>query len=264
MNQRLDAALAERGLARSRSHAHQLIAEGAVSLNGLNVTKPSTPVREDDELSVVAEHGYVSRAALKLVAALDEFAVNVEGAFALDAGASTGGFTQVLRERGARRVLAVDVGHGQLSPTIRLDDRVIVVEGENVRDLTANRVRDLTHGEELPTIVVADLSFISLELVIPALISSSAPNAEYVLLIKPQFEVGRNGVREGIVRDPVARADAVERVLWAAHDAGLNVAGLSRSPILGAHGNVEVVAWLSHRMGTSPTEWSDRIREVTA
>ena len=161
-------------------------------------------------------------------------------------------------------MLAIDVGHGQMAPAIRLDPRVIAVEGENVRDLTAERVRLLAQRSDLPTLVVADLSFISLELVLDALIASSAPDANFVLLIKPQFEVGRTGVREGVVRDPIARADAVERVLWAAYDRGLLTAGLTRSPLLGGHGNIEVVAWFSHTTGSTPTEWSDRIREVTA
>ncbi|MFM6974259.1 MAG: TlyA family RNA methyltransferase, partial [Agromyces sp.] len=249
MSPRLDAALAERGLARSRSHAQQLIADGAVTVNGVPVIKASHPVSEHDELRVSADDHYVSRAAAKLIAALDAFPVPVDGVFALDAGASTGGFTQVLLERGARSVLALDVGHGQLAPSIRNDDRVIVVEGENVRSLDATRVRHLSGGTELPRLVVADLSFISLELVLPALVSASTADAEFVVLIKPQFEVGRGGIREGIVRDADARADAVERVLWSAHDLGLRTAGLERSPLLGGHGNIEILAWLSHQSG---------------
>lgn len=264
MSQRLDAALADRGLARSRTHAQQLIASGSVFINGVNTTKASTPVDDVTDIRVENDDHYVSRAAAKLVHALDVFPVEVTGTLALDAGASTGGFTQVLCERGAQTVLAIDVGHGQMAPAIRLDPRVIAVEGENVRDLTAERVRLLAQRSDLPTLVVADLSFISLELVLDALIASSAPDANFVLLIKPQFEVGRTGVREGVVRDPIARADAVERVLWAAYDRGLLTAGLTRSPLLGGHGNIEVVAWFSHTTGSTPTEWSDRIREVTA
>lgn len=264
MSQRLDAALAARGLARSRTHAQQLIASGAVFLNGTHITKASAPVDEHDELRVDTDDHYVSRAAFKLLAALEEFPVAVAGRYALDAGASTGGFTQVLLEAGARRVLAVDVGHGQLAPALRADDRVLAVEGENVRDLSADRVRVLGRDQALPDVVVADLSFISLELVLPALVAASSTTADYLLLIKPQFEVGRTGVREGVVRDANARAEAVERVLWAAHDAGLKVAGLSRSVLVGTHGNIEVVAWLSHTVGSTPTEWSASVREVTS
>lgn len=261
---RLDAALAERGFARSRTHAQQLITAGAVFVNGTNVTKASASVVEGDELRVDAEQQYVSRAAYKLLGALEAFPVDPRGRFALDAGASTGGFTQVLLERGAQRVLALDVGHGQLAPILRTDDRVIVVEGENVRDLSAARLAELSRSEQLPSLVVADLSFISLELVLPALIVSSSSYADYLLLIKPQFEVGKGGVREGVVRDVDARADAIERVLWTAHDLGLKVAGLTRSALLGGHGNIEVVAWFSHTIGSSPTEWTTKVREVSA
>lgn len=261
---RLDAALAERGFVRSRTHAQQLITAGAVFVNGKNITKASASVAESDDLRVDAEEQYVSRAAYKLIGALDAFPVDPRGRFALDAGASTGGFTQVLLERGAQRVLALDVGHGQLAPILRTDDRVIVVEGENVRDLSAARLAELSRSEQLPSLVVADLSFISLELVLPALIASSSSDADYLLLIKPQFEVGKGGVREGVVRDVDARADAIERVLWTAHDLGLKVAGLTRSALLGGHGNIEVVAWFSHTIGSSPTEWTTKVREVSA
>ena len=262
MPERLDAALAARGLARSRTHAQQLIVAGEVWLNEVNVTKASTPVHESDEVRVAALDHYVSRAAHKLIAAFDEFGVDPSGRLALDAGASTGGFTQVLLERGARRVIALDVGRGQLAPRVRSDERVCVVEGENIRGLTAKRLAELSGSDELPSLVVADLSFISLELVLPALRASASVDADFVLLIKPQFEVGRGGVREGVVRDANARAEAVERVLWSAHDIGLQTAGLARSPLVGSHGNIEVLCWLSPTTGQTPTEWSARIQEV--
>ncbi|MGV1035298.1 MAG: TlyA family RNA methyltransferase [Microbacteriaceae bacterium] len=277
MPERLDAALAARGLARSRTHAQQLISAGEVWLNEVNVTKASTPVHESDEVRVAALDHYVSRAAHKLIAALDEFGVDPSGRLALDAGASTGGFTQVLLERGALRVIALDVGRGQLAPRVRSDERVCVVEGENIRGLTAKRLAELSGSDELPSLVVADLSFISLELVLPALRAGASADADFVLpalragasadadfvlLIKPQFEVGRGGVREGVVRDANARAEAVERVLWSAHDIGLQTAGLARSPLVGSHGNIEVLCWLSPTTGQTPTEWSARIQEV--
>ena len=270
---RLDAALAAAGLARSRSHAQQLIAEGLVRVNGRPAIKPATAIGDSDALSVDAAHHYVSRAALKLVHALDAFGIDPAARLALDAGASTGGFTQVLLERGARRVLAIDVGHGQLASEIRADNRVAVVEGENVRHLSADRVRQLLAGsgagvleagaaDELPSLVVADLSFISLTLVLPALRASASDNADFVLLIKPQFEVGRTGVREGIVTSTDARADAINAVLWAAWDCGLKTAGLEPSPILGSHGNQEFLARFSVSSGRSPTEWRQRVEEV--
>lgn len=262
MPERLDAALAARGLARSRTHAQQLISAGHVWLNDVNVLKASATVSETDDVRVDVFDHYVSRAAHKLIAALDEFAVDPSGRLVLDAGASTGGFTQVLLERGARRVLAVDVGRGQISPRIRSDERVLVVEGQNVRDLSPKRLSQLTKSDELPSLVVADLSFISLELVLPALKSSASADADFVVLIKPQFEVGRGGVREGVVRDAAARAEAVEHVLWSAHDTGLKTAGLARSPLIGSHGNIEVLCWLSPTHGQTPTEWSARIQEV--
>ncbi|HLP23835.1 MAG TPA: TlyA family RNA methyltransferase [Microbacteriaceae bacterium] len=264
MTERLDAALAARGVARSRTHAQQLIANGVVFVNGRNVRKASLTVSETDELRVDGLHHYVSRAALKLLAGLDAFDLTVQGALALDVGASTGGFTQVLLERGARHVIALDVGRAQIAPSLRSDERVTVLEGVNIREVSPERLASLSGVSEKPTVVVGDLSFISLELVLPGLATLAADDAQLVLLIKPQFEVGRGGVREGIVRDSAARAEAVERVLWAAFDAGLRIAGLERSPLLGGHGNVEVLAWLSRTIGTTPTEWSHRIREVTA
>ncbi len=286
---RLDAALAAKGLARSRTHAQQLIADGLVWLNGTNTRKAAALVTDDDTIAVDGIDHYVSRAAHKLIAALDAFGVDPAGRLVLDAGASTGGFSQVLLERGARRVIALDVGRGQLSPRIRSDERVCVIEGENVRGLTPARLAQLSGSTELPSLTVADLSFISLELVLPGLAatlrpasaespnppqhqnppsqaqasaSPATPESELVLLIKPQFEVGRGGVREGIVRSPTARIDAVQRVLWSAYEQGLRVLGLERSPLLGSHGNVELLAHLSPTRGSSPTEWKQRVEEV--
>lgn len=261
MSARLDAALAERGLARSRTHAATLIADGLVSVNGATSIKPSLRVDDRDLLTVAGADHYVSRAAHKLIAALDGFGIPVAGRLALDMGASTGGFTQVLRERGARRVLAVDVGHDQLASEIRADEGVTVVEGFNVRHMTADSLRDTTGEASAPDLIVGDLSFISLSHIYPAVAGVAAPDADVVLLIKPQFEVGRTAVRGGLVTDPATRADAVARSVWDAWDAGLGMLGVLPSPILGTHGNAEFLVHLAPGRGTNPTEWLNTIDE---
>ena len=253
---RLDAALAERGLARSRSHAATLIASGVVTVDGRPVVKPSLRVAPTTVLEVAQADRWVGRGALKLVAALDAFEVPTAGAVALDAGASTGGFTQVLLERGAAVVIALDVGHGQLAPTIASDPRVVSVEGVNARDLDADALAAASGIRERPTVVTADLSFIPLALVLPALVRTAAQEAHFVLLIKPQFEVGRTGVREGIVASADLRDDAISGVLWAGWDAGLGVHGLIASPIAGGKGNREYLAHLG-ASGSHPTEWRE-------
>jgi 23S rRNA (cytidine1920-2'-O)/16S rRNA (cytidine1409-2'-O)-methyltransferase len=259
--QRLDAAVTARGLARSRTHAARLIAEGRVRVDGRPVVKASARVAERSEITVEAVDHYVSRAAHKLVAGLDGFALDPAGMTALDVGASTGGFTQVLLERRASKVVAIDVGHGQLASSVATDARVVVAEGVNVRYLDAAALRMLSGGEEIG-IVVGDLSFISLTLVLPPLVAAVGTDAEYVLLVKPQFEVGRTGIREGIVRDPALRGDAVGSVMWAAWDLGLPTAGILPSPIAGSHGNHEYLIRLSTRAGRHPTEWLDDIGEM--
>ncbi|MGR0221739.1 TlyA family RNA methyltransferase [Agromyces sp. ZXT2-6] len=261
--ERLDAALAARGLARSRTHAASLIADGVVTVDGRPVTKASYRVADDAVLEVAASDHYVSRAAHKLIAALDAFDVDPADRVVLDAGASTGGFSQVLLERGAGTVLAIDVGHGQLAAQLSGAPGLVLVEGCNVRHLDAPELARLTGVDERPTLVVADLSFISLTTVLPALRETAADDAEFVLLVKPQFEVGRSNTREGVVRDPAAREDAVMHVLWAGHDLGLRTAGVRSSPILGTHGNREVLVLLSPSRGADPSEWSGRVREAT-
>jgi 23S rRNA (cytidine1920-2'-O)/16S rRNA (cytidine1409-2'-O)-methyltransferase len=259
---RLDAELVRRGIARSRGQAAQAIAEGRVTIDGVPAVKASAKVAPEAELAVSGDDAYVSRAAHKLIAALDAFGVDPAGRFALDIGASTGGFTQVLLERGARRVLALDVGHGQLAEPVRSDPRVVVVEGENARTLTAGAVAAWS-GEDVPAdLVVADLSFIPLATVLPALVASAARAADFVLLVKPQFEVGRGGVREGIVRDRGLRQDAVTGVLWAAHDLGLRTLGLVPSPLLGGAGNHEYLVRFSAVAGTDPSEWRGTVSEL--
>ncbi len=187
----------------------------------------------------------------------DAFDVDVAGRIALDMGASTGGFTQVLRERGAQPVLAVDVGHGQLAPEIAADPGVVAVEGFNVRYMTPEALRTAGGGAAAPTVVTGDLSFISLAHVLPAVAATAASDADIVLLVKPQFEVGRTAVKGGLVTAPHLRADAVSGVLWAAWDAGLGTFGVIASPLPGTHGNAEYVVHLRARSGEegNPTEW---------
>jgi 23S rRNA (cytidine1920-2'-O)/16S rRNA (cytidine1409-2'-O)-methyltransferase len=256
---RLDAELVRRGFARSRALAVEAIAGGRVTVDGKQALKASLRVSPQAELGLIGDDGYVSRSAHKLAAALDAFAVAVEGRLALDVGASTGGFTQVLLERGARRVIALDVGHGQLAAPVREDPRVIVVEGVNARSLTARELAERSGTDERAGVVVADVSFISLTTILPALVDTVGPDADFVLLIKPQFEVGRQGIREGLVRDRARRQDAASAVLWAAWDLGLGTAGLISSPLLGSSGNQEYLVWLSRAVGGNPTEWSGAV-----
>jgi len=263
VDQRLDAALASRGLARSRTHAARLLTDGLVTVNGSGVVKASSRVVESDTVEVAGLDHYVSRAAHKLLAALDAFDVDPRGRTALDVGASTGGFTQVLLERGADHVVALDVGHAQLSPSIRGDARVTVVEGVNARYLEADQLHGLSDRASSVDLVVADLSFISLTMVLPALVASVPVDSDFVLLVKPQFEVGRQGIREGVVHDARLRNEAVTGVLWAAHDLGLGTAGIIPSPIVGTAGNKEYVVWFSARHGSNPTEWLGRSESTT-
>jgi len=253
---RLDALLAARGLVRSRTAAAKLVQAGRVTVSGTAVVKPSAPVAPDADLVVDAEDEWVSRAARKLVTALDVFGVDPDGRVVLDVGASTGGFTQVLLHHGAARVIALDVGHGQLDPGLAIDGRVRVVEGCNARDLTPDDYAALDDAAPRTSLVVGDLSFISLRLVLPVL-AEAVPADEFVMLVKPQFEVGRNGVREGIVRDAGLRNDALMNVLWAAWDAGLGTVGIAASPIVGTHGNHEYLAHFQRRVGGHPTEWGN-------
>lgn len=238
---RLDAELVRRGLARSRARAAELVADGRVTVGGARARKPSQSVDLDAEVAVAgAVHGYVSRAALKLVGALDALdrigaPVVVDGARALDVGASTGGFTQVLLRRGASHVVAVDVGHDQLAPELRGDPRITLVEGANARDLRPGALPG-----PAPTIAVADLSFISLTLALPPVMQVCAPDAVLLAMVKPQFEVGRErlGAR-GVVSSSSLRAEAVLRVAGVVRENGGRVGAVVPSPVAGEHGNVE-------------------------
>jgi len=234
-----------------------------VTVDGRPVVKTATQVGAESLIEVAGTDHYVSRGAHKLLAALDAFALDVRDRVALDLGASTGGFTQVLRERGARPVMAVDVGHGQLSTVVGADPDVVSVEGYNVRFMTADSLAGATGVAERATVVTGDLSFISLEHVLPAVVATAAPEADVVLLIKPQFEVGRTAVKGGLVTDPALRSDAVHGVLWTAWDAGLRTAGLIASPIVGTHGNQEYVAWFSATRGSDPSEWESTVTRLT-
>ncbi|MFC5501416.1 TlyA family RNA methyltransferase [Lysinimonas soli] len=256
---RLDAELVRRGLARSRALAVEAVAGGRVTVDGKAALKASLRISPDAELGLVGDDGYVSRSAHKLAAAFDAFDVTVRGRLALDVGASTGGFTQVLLERGAREVIALDVGHAQLAPLVREDPRVRVVEGVNARSLTAEGLAREAGTESRPELVVADVSFISLTTILPALRDTADPDADFVLLIKPQFEVGRTGIREGLVRDRARRQDAASAVLWAAWDLGLPTAGIISSPLPGSSGNQEYLVWFSRAVGGNPTEWAGAV-----
>ena len=244
---RLDSELVRRGLVRSRRHAGELIAAGRVSIDGAAALKSSTPLQPGQVVGIEARPGaepeYASRAGHKLAGALDALGAGgprVLGRSCLDAGASTGGFTDVLLRRGAAHVVAADVGHGQLVPGLRADPRVTVREGVNVRHLGAGDV------QPAPALVVCDLSFISLALVLPALIAVAAPRADLLLLVKPQFEVGRERLGSGgVVRDPALRARAVLDVARSAAGLGHGTRAVVASPLPGPSGNVEYFIWLT-------------------
>jgi 23S rRNA (cytidine1920-2'-O)/16S rRNA (cytidine1409-2'-O)-methyltransferase len=255
---RLDAELVRRGLARSREHAVTLIAEGRVAVSGRAATKPATGVEPGTPVVVRADPdqpSWVSRGAHKLIGALDALPVPVDGRRALDAGASTGGFTEVLLRRGATEVVAVDVGYGELAWSLRTDDRVRVLERTNVRTLTPEAI------DGPVDLVVADLSFISLRLVLPALTGCASPDADLLPMVKPQFEVGRDRLGAGgVVRDPALRAEAVLAVARAAADQGWGTAGVVASPLPGPAGNVEFFLWL--RQDAAPPDQAEVERAV--
>ncbi|MGE5237130.1 MAG: TlyA family RNA methyltransferase [Acidobacteriota bacterium] len=243
---RLDQLLVERGLAPSRARAQALIMAGLVTVDGVVVDKAGRGVGRESAIAVTAaDHPWVSRGGVKLAAALDAFGISAEGRSCLDVGASTGGFTHVLLERGAARVTAVDVGHGQLDWRLRNDPRVDVREGVNARHL---RPEDLAGPFSLITV---DVSFISLRLVLPALMPFLAEDGDLVALIKPQFEAGRREVRKGgVVRDAAAREAAIVGIVAAAAGLGLSCLGRLPSPIPGPAGNVEELVHL--RRDSSP------------
>ncbi len=244
---RLDQELVRRGLARSRDHARELVESGRVTVSGVVAGKPATGVTTDVALvvrEVSSGPDYVSRGGHKLAGALAVFGpqgLRVEGRRCLDAGASTGGFTDVLLRAGAAEVLAVDVGYGQLAWSLRTDDRVTVVDRTNVRELDPAVI-----GGPVD-LVVGDLSFISLRLVLDALVAVTRLDGDLALMVKPQFEVGKERLgKGGVVRDPALRADAVSAVAAAAADRGWGAVAVARSPLPGPSGNVEFFLWLRH------------------
>lgn len=267
---RLDVALVERGLARSRNQASSLIESRRVFIDGREARKSSQPVPEAADLVVLEAIDYVSRAGHKLAAALEEFTeIEIVGKICLDVGASTGGFTDVLLRYGASTVIALDVGHSQLSESLLENRMVINIENFNARDMTQENLQKVI-GSKLDqkitdntiSLVVADLSFISLTLVL-AQMSQVAPNADFVLLIKPQFEVGKKSLdASGIVNDHRLRASAIRQVLDEAKAQGLNIHGLIKSPLPGTHGNVEFLVWLNSVETDHSIDWSGRIDEL--
>jgi 23S rRNA (cytidine1920-2'-O)/16S rRNA (cytidine1409-2'-O)-methyltransferase len=240
---RLDVLLVQRGLVESRERAQAMIFAGQVLVNGQKQEKAGVLVAEDAELRIIGEAlPFVSRGGLKLEAALTEFRIAVEGKIALDVGASTGGFTDCLLMHGAKKVYAVDVGYGQMAWKLRQDPRVITIERMNIREIDPSLLPDPLD------IAVADVSFISLEKVIPGILQFLKPDAEIVALIKPQFEVGREQVgKGGIVRDEAARTAAVDRIVAFVREQGFEVKGVIPSPITGQDGNVEFLMYAVRR-----------------
>ncbi|MGG6241653.1 TlyA family RNA methyltransferase [Nodosilinea sp. AN01ver1] len=249
--QRLDALLVERGLCESRQQAQRLIRAGEVQVNHAVVDKPGTAFAEDVELLVKARSPYVSRGGEKLAKALGEFPIEAKGRIALDGGISTGGFTDCLLQAGAEQVYGIDVGYGQVAWPLRQDPRVILRERTNLRHLTPDQL----YGEQdpRPDLGVMDVSFISLTKVLPAFWALLVPPREVVLLVKPQFEVGRDRVgKKGVVRDPGDQADAIASVLASAQALGWVYQGLTWSPLLGPAGNIEYLLWLSQTETAPP------------
>ncbi len=238
--QRLDKLLVERGLVESRTRAQALVQAGLVWSGETRLDRSAAMLAADAPLELRGrDHPWVSRGGVKLAHALDQFAVDATDAIALDIGASTGGFTEVLLARGAQRVYAVDVGHGQLAEKLRRDARVVTLEHRNARRLTRAEIA------EAPDLIVCDASFISLTAVLPASLALAAPAARLIALIKPQFEVGKGAVgKGGVVRDPDLRREIYQRIAaWLAAQPGWAVRGLVESPLIGGDGNVEFLIY---------------------
>ena len=242
---RLDVYLFENALATSRTDAKRLVTEGLVSVNGSIVVKPSYDVEETDSVCVsAAETRFVSRGGLKLKGALEKFRVSVEGKAALDVGASSGGFTDCLLQNGASHVIAVDSGSGQMAGSLRSDPRVTVMENFNARYMTQ------AHLEYAPKIVVMDVSFISATCIIPAIYDVAADGADFICLVKPQFEVGRAGVgKGGIVKDDKLRRGALQKVIDFAIEHNFELVDSCVSPIKGGDGNIEFLVHFTVRKG---------------
>ena len=263
---RIDSELVRRGLAKSRSAAAQMIEDGRVKLDGQVVVKPARQM--DPAQAILVEESddpeYVSRGAHKLAGALDALgdkAPVIEGRRALDAGASTGGFTDVLLRRGAASVIAVDVGYGQLAWKLQSDPRVEVHDRTNVRTL------DPASVAPAPELVVGDMSFISLTLVLPALVAAAAPHADFLLMVKPQFEIGKDRLGHGgVVRNPEHHIETVDKVARCAIELGLDIAAIAASPLPGPSGNVEYFVHMrrDYPEPIDPCELTDYIRAAVA
>jgi 23S rRNA (cytidine1920-2'-O)/16S rRNA (cytidine1409-2'-O)-methyltransferase len=235
-----------------------------VLIGNRELTKPSQSVSLDSEITIIPADEYVSRAGLKLKGALNAFQeLEVVGKSCLDVGAATGGFTDVLLRHGAARVVAIDVGHGQFAPELLDNPRVQSFEGINAREVTILQLRELTNDPKLDfDLVVTDVSFISLTLVLPAL-SKVAPKADFVLLIKPQFEAGKQSLSaSGIVSDHRLRAFSIKQVVDCCHELGLGVLGLEKSELPGTHGNIEYLVWISNAVAPNRSKWTERIEQL--
>ena len=254
---RLDQRVFELNLAESREKAKALIMAGSVYVNGQKETKPGAPVTEDAAIDVKGDKlPYVSRGGLKLEKALNTFAIDPTGYTCIDCGASTGGFTDCLLQRGARHVYAVDVGYGQLAWSLRTDERVTVMERTNARSLTPEMF------PERMDMAVMDMSFISLHLVLPAVRTLLKEEGQVVCLVKPQFEAGREKVgKKGVVRDPAVHREVLENFIAAAGGLGFSVAGMSFSPVRGPEGNIEYLAWLKTGGESVPVDCADIVRQ---
>jgi 23S rRNA (cytidine1920-2'-O)/16S rRNA (cytidine1409-2'-O)-methyltransferase len=257
---RLDQLLVERGLAESRTRAQALVLAGKVGVGEGDAArrdrKPGDLIAGDTPVVLVAEEPYVGRGGYKLAAALDVFGIDPTGLTCLDVGASTGGFTDVLLQRGARRVYALDVGRGQLAESLRRDPRVVSMERTNARALTST---SLPEPIDLATI---DVSFISLDKILGPVAGTLKPHGQIVALVKPQFEAGRGGTDKGVVRDPAIHRAVLERTAITAQEAGLGIRGVIASPLLGAQGNREFLVHVG--FGPSCAEIDERIARVTA
>ena len=256
---RLDAELVRRGLAQSRAEAKLAIEEGLVNVNGVAASRPTTLVAPDTPVTLIRDvRRFVSRGGDKLDGALTRMDVAVEGRRWLDAGASTGGFTDCLLQRGATAVIAVDVGYGQLDWQLRNDERVTVMERVNVRELRPEQLPWVPDG------VVADLSFISLRTVLPALVGAAGPGADLIVMVKPQFEVGRANVgKGGVVRDPGLWEMAVSSVVETANELGLGLVGATASDVPGPAGNREFFAWFRPGAEGDPDAIATAIAEAS-
>jgi 23S rRNA (cytidine1920-2'-O)/16S rRNA (cytidine1409-2'-O)-methyltransferase len=245
--QRLDTLLVERNLCSSRQQAQRLIRAGEIRVNQQLIDKPGTEVATDADIQLKQRPPYVSRGGEKLAKALTKFQINVMDRLCIDGGISTGGFTDCLLKKGAKRVYGIDVGYGQVDWGLRNDERVILKERTNLRYLTSNELYGVDTPEtEKADFAVADVSFISLTKILPALWELLQCPREVVLLVKPQFEVGRGRVgKKGVVRDTTAQADAIAQVGRAAQALGWKYRGLTGSPIQGPAGNIEYLLWLA-------------------